>query len=89
MMELAKYLAARLNESGTWATIAALLAAAHVNIDPGLWKDIAFYGMLGAGALGVLIREQGTKPNAMIAMDVLQQLLPKSEPAAPSSSPGA
>lgn len=89
MMDLLKYVAARLNESGTWATIAAMLTAAHVQVDPGLWKDITFYGIMIAGALGVLIREQGSKPTAMIALDVLQQLAPKSDPAAPPTSPGA
>ena len=71
MMDLAKYLIARLNEASTWATIAAGLAALHVNVDPGLWHQVTLWGAVFAGAAGVLISEQGKKPPATIAADIL------------------
>ena len=89
MSELIGYLATRLGEATTWATIAALLTVAHIKVDPGIWQDVTLYGVMVAGALGVLIRERGTKADALIALDVLEQIIPASPPAAPPTSPGA
>lgn len=76
MIDLLKYLDARLKEASTWATIAALLAAAHLSIDGALWQEISTWGLIGAGALGIVLVERGSKTPAEIARDVLAQELP-------------
>lgn len=75
MLDLLKYLDARLGEPGTWASIAAMLVLAHVSVDPGTWHVITAYGIIIAGLLGVVLREIGNKPPMQIANDVAQALL--------------
>jgi hypothetical protein len=74
VIDLLKYLDARLNEGGTWASIAAMLIMVHINIDLGLWHTITTYGIIVAGALGVVLAEAGSKPNATIAADVIKDI---------------
>ncbi|MDE2105500.1 MAG: hypothetical protein KGL39_50200 [Patescibacteria group bacterium] len=71
MMDLLKYLDARLGEPSTYAGIAALLVAAHVNLPTGIWSDITLYGPVIAAALAVVLSEQGKKSPAQIAADAL------------------
>ena len=82
MMDLLKYLDARLGEPSTYAGLAALLVAAHVNLPAGLWSDITLYGPVIAGALAVVLAEQGKKSAAQIAADVLASI--KGAPADPT-----
>lgn len=74
MLDLVKYLNARLAEPATWASIAMLLGLAHVSVDPGLWSTITAYGVIGAGLLGIVLREAGNKPTTQIAVDVVETL---------------
>ena len=75
MMELLKYLNARLGEASTWAAFAGLLSAAHVHVDPGFWQSVTLYGVIGSGAIAVLLREMGTKPSDAVAADVVAAFL--------------
>ena len=75
-MDILKYLAARLREPSTWASIAALLAVAHVNVDPGLWATVTAWGVIAAGVLGVVLTEVGHKTSAQVAEDALAAVLP-------------
>lgn len=68
MMDLLSFLAARLKEPSTYASLATFAALMHVNIDPGLWKDIALYGGIVASVCGFLSTENG-KPLATIVQD--------------------
>lgn len=74
MMDVLKYIVARLNEASTWTALTGLLVAAHVNVSPGMVHDMSLYGAILAGVAGVFIKEQGSKPTAQIAMDVLAAL---------------
>lgn len=56
-MKAFAYFLARLQESGSWAGIAAVLAAAGVSLPPGVWKSAVLLGMIGAAAASVLIKE--------------------------------
>ena len=49
MMDLLKYLNARLGEASTLAGITGLLALLHVHLDPGVVKDITLYAPLVTG----------------------------------------
>jgi hypothetical protein len=76
MMNLLKYIDARLGESSTWSALAALSLALHVNVDPGLWKALSIWGSALSGALGFLIAENTTgKPSTQIAQDILTALV--------------
>lgn len=85
MMDLLKYIDARLGEAATWASIATLLALAHVNIDPGLWHTVTMDGVIASSLLGILLAEGGKKPPAAIALDVLQDAVALLRPS-PSGS---
>lgn len=74
MRDLLVYLDARLAEGGTWASLAAALLALHLKLDPGLWKDVSFYGMALAVALGVVLKEEGKVAPARLLGDVLAAL---------------
>ena len=84
-MELLTTILARAKEPSTWASLAGMLMLAHVNIDPGLWSTVTFWGVIAAGAAGVALSERGTKPAGQIAEDVLNQVVTaiKAQPAAP------
>ena len=84
-MDFAKYLVARLREPATWASIAVLLAAAHVNVDPGLWATITAWGVVASAALGVVLAETGSKSSGAIAEDVLKAVAPLLEQRAATS----
>ena len=93
MMDLLKYLNARLGEASTLAGITGLLALLHVHLDPGVVKDITLYAPLVTGVLSVLLADTSArKPPAAVAQDVLAGLLaalpavqqaPAATPAAP------
>ena len=95
MMELLKYLNARLGEASTLAGITGLLALLHVHLDPGVVKDITLYAPLVTGVLSILLAEvSARKPPAAIAQDLLAGILaalpavqqaPAATPAAPTS----
>ncbi len=93
MMDLLKYLNARLGEASTLAGITGLLALLHVHVDPGVVKDITLYAPLVTGVLSILLADAATrKPPAAVAQDVLTSILaalpavqqaPAATPAAP------
>jgi len=74
MMDLLKFLDARLGEPSTYAGLAALLMAMNVNVDPGLWHQITLYGTVASGVLAALLSETGTQPPAQVALDALTSL---------------
>lgn len=51
------YILDRLLEPSTYAGIAAVLAALHVNLDPGLWQVIVDAGVALAGIAAFFVRE--------------------------------
>lgn len=71
MRDLLAFLDARFGEASTYAGLAAVLTAAHVSVDPGLWHAMTLWGVVISGVLAVVIRESGTKPAAEVAADVL------------------
>ena len=76
MMDLLKYLNARLGEASTLAGITGLLALLHVHVDPGVIKDITLYAPLVTGVLSILLADAAAKkPPAAIAQDVLTGIL--------------
>ena len=93
MMDLLKYLNARLGEASTLAGITGLLALLHVHLDPGVVKDITLYAPLVTGVLSILLVDASArKPPAAVAQDVLAGILaalpavqqtPATTPAAP------
>lgn len=93
MMDLLKYLNARLGEASTLAGITGLLALLHVHVDPGVVKDITLYAPLVTGVLSILLADNSAKkPPAAVAQDVLAGILaalpavqqaPDATPAAP------
>ena len=86
MMDLLKYLNARLGEASTLASITGLLALLHVHVDPGVVKDITLYAPLVTGVLSILLADASAKkPAAAIAQDLLTGIL-ASLPAAQSAT---
>ena len=93
MMDLLKYLNARLGEASTLAGITGLLALLHVHVDPGLVKDITLYMPLVTGVLSILLADVSAKKTpAAVVQDVLAGILaglpavqqaPATTPAAP------
>ena len=76
MMDLLKYLNARLGEASTLAGITGLLALLHVHVDPGVVKDITLYAPLVTGVLSILLADVSAKKTpAAIAQDVLAGIL--------------
>ena len=55
------YIIARMKEPSTFAAIAALLAALHVNIPPDEWKSLVSVLTGLAGLAAILMRETGSK----------------------------
>lgn len=58
MMDVLKYLAARLNEASTWVAISTMFVALHVNVDPGMLHALTIWGAAASGVLGFLIQEK-------------------------------
>ncbi len=75
MRDLLRYLDARFGEASTYAGLAAMLAAAHVSVDPGVLHAVTLWGIVLSGALAVLISDAGNKPVPMVATDVLATLV--------------
>jgi hypothetical protein len=75
MLDLLKFADARLGEPSTWASIALLLATAHVSVDPGVLHQVTLWASIASGVLGVVLTEVGTKPAAQIASDAVTALL--------------
>ena len=76
MMDLLKYLNARLGEASTLAGITGLLALLHVHVDPGVVKDITLYAPLVTGVLSILLADVSAKKTpAAVAQDVLAGIL--------------
>lgn len=88
MMDLLRFLDARLGEPSTWTAIATMLLAAHISVPAGLWEQITLWGMIGAGTAGVFLKEVGTKPTSQIASDVIAALVANVK-AMPDSKPPA
>ena len=85
MMDLLKYLNARLGEASTLAGITGLLALLHVHVDPGVVKDITLYAPLVTGVLSILLADVSAKKTpAVVAQDVLAGILA----ALPAVQPG-
>lgn len=72
MLDLLRYLLARLDEASTWTAIGGLAAAAHFQL-PADWSNITNLGMGVAFGLGIIIQEAGTKTPSQVALDFLQQ----------------
>ncbi len=93
MMDLLKYLNARLGEASTLAGITGLLALLHVHIDPGVVKDITLYAPLVTGVLSILLADASAKKTpAAVAQDVLGGILAalpavQQAPATPTTAP--
>jgi hypothetical protein len=75
MRSLLLYLDARFGEPSTYAGLAALLAAGHVSLDPGVLHAVTLWGVVISGVLAVVLSEAGKKPPATIAADVLNALM--------------
>jgi len=76
MMDLLKYLNARLGEASTLAGITGLLALMHVHVDPGVVKDITLYMPMVTGVLSILLADVSAKKTpAAVAQDVLAGIL--------------
>ena len=76
MLNLLKYLDARLAEPSTWTAIATLLVALHVNVSSPLMQAITLWGTGFSGVLGFLISESSSgKPSSKIAQDILDTLV--------------
>ena len=93
MMDLIKYVLARLNEASTWTAIGMLLAMLHINVDPGMLHTASLWAAILSGAAGVLIAENGKKSGMQVAEDVMQSIVTgiKAMPAnanAPTSAQG-
>lgn len=73
-MSFLTLIADRAREPSTWASIAAVLGMAGVNVDPGVWHTVALFGAAGAAALGVVLSEKGSKNGMQIAEDALNAL---------------
>lgn len=86
MMDLLKYLDARLGEPSTYAGIAALLMAAHVSIPAGVWSDITLWLPVISAVIAVVLREAGTKSPTQIVADVLATLQ-ATKPGEPGAKP--
>lgn len=71
MMDILKFIDARLGEPSTWASIATMLAVAHVSVPAGVWDQVTLWGIVVAGTVGVFLKEAGTKPTTQIASDAL------------------
>lgn len=54
------YLASRLSEPSTWATVTAILTGLGITLPPGAAQNIAAIGTGLAGLLGILLRERAT-----------------------------
>jgi hypothetical protein len=89
MMNLLKFIDARLGEPSTWAALAAMLTALHVNVDPGLLHALTVWGAGISGALGFLLTEtQGGKSAGQVAQDVLAALVAVANRQNPPGPPG-
>ena len=76
MMELLRYVDARLGEASTWSAIATFLLAMHVNIDPGVMHAITIWGTGASAALAFMIAEKGAgKTSSQMAQDILDALV--------------
>ena len=75
MMDLIKYVLARLNEASTWTAISTLLAILHINVDAGALHAASLWAAVLSGAAGVLIAEQGKKPGMQVAEDVMTSIV--------------
>jgi len=91
MMDLLRYLDARMGEASTYAGVAALLGALHVSVDPGVLHAATLWGMCLAGVLAVVLREAGKVPAAQVAEDAAAALVAGVKampaPAAPPAAP--
>lgn len=75
MMNLLKYLDARMGEPSTYASLATMLVALHVNVSSSAMQTITMWGIVVSGTIGVLLSEVGGKPSMQIAQDVLADLV--------------
>lgn len=75
MLNLLKYLDARMGEPSTWASIAMMLGMLGVNLDPGVTHTMAVWGAVASAVLGAVLGEVGTKPTSQIANDAMTALV--------------
>src|SRR5271169_2292507 len=75
MMNLLKYLDARLSEPSTYAGMSAMLIAANINIDPGIWHMITLWGGVASGVLATILAEVGTASPSQLAGDAVNALV--------------
>lgn len=57
-MTFLTYILTRLREASTWAGLATILAVMHIDIDPGLLKQITLAGTALAGLAAYFIPEK-------------------------------
>ncbi|MBT4769294.1 MAG: hypothetical protein HOO00_02030 [Rhodospirillaceae bacterium] len=57
MFKFFNYVIERLREPSTYAGLAGVLAALHVNLDPGLWQMIIDAAIAMAGIAAFFVRE--------------------------------
>lgn len=75
MLNLLKFIDARLGEPSTYASLAAVLAMSGVSVDSAAMHQIALYGVVAAGGLGVLLSESSSKTAGAVADDVLKAIV--------------
>lgn len=76
MLEILAYANARMGESGTWAAIAAMLTALHVNVPPGVWSQVTAWAVIASGVLSVILKEaQSGTSKSQIEADAFAALL--------------
>ena len=92
MLQLLKFVDARLGEASTQGGLTALLVLLHISLPPGVLAEITFYLPIVTGLLAIVLQDAGNKPSMAIAQDVLEALAsmlkpaPAATPAAPSAS---
>jgi hypothetical protein len=92
MMNLLKFIAARMDEPSTYASIAGMLVLLNINVSPGLMSAISLWGGIGSGVLGIILSETaGGKTKLQIAQDAFQGLINavRAMPPAPPAPPAA
>lgn len=87
MLNLLKFVDARMGEPSTWASLAAMLVVLHVSVDPGTLHVVSLWGTVVAGALGGVLSEVGTgKTTAQMVADAVNALLTAAKATPPAAA---
>ena len=87
MLDILKFVDARLREPSTWSGLAVLLGLLHLNVDAAVWQVVTLWGTAAAAGLAILLSEAGSKPAVQVGEDVLAALSAALKAAAPASAP--